>query len=627
MGAVTAREVLALLERRGARLVAGAAGLDRLVSWASAMRARPPAFESLQGGELALLALGTLRALHAQDDSLTLARLVADLAERQVAAIAVAGLLPPHVQDATTASPAAPAGVSAMPGAPRPVIASAAEGDQREPTAEEIALADAARLPLLALPVGTPLPEVERDVIAYVVARGATASAPELESPRDVYDALMRASLRGDDDRALGQRLAGLLGVAVALEDERDVRWCVLPPDFPLPREALVALLRRPSARGELRALGATAEPVPAAGGGAIQANREPAPPEPPVPPVAPAVRVSQLANGLLRLLAPLQARQGVAAYLSLVVAGAPGTGESSIPNETLAARSAVLEQVAPLFALALARRHDLAGVEQRLRVETLDALLAGTYADEGQMRARAAQLGHDLARPHAALVVALDTSAAGGARGSYAELAAGVAEALVAGLEGTWARARGSEVTALLPLPDASSPRGLGELATRAAETVSRAVGASGATWSAGLGEAAVGPAGVRRSHDEARAATQLGLQVLGPRRVARVADLGIYRLLLRLRESGELEDFTRRTLGPLTADPRSGDALIETLDVFFACNGNLSEAARRLHLHRNSLIYRLGRARELLGHDLEDPETRLALQLALKARRVLAL
>jgi purine catabolism regulator len=617
VGAVTAREVLALLERRGARLVAGAAGLDRLVTWASPMHARPPAFESLQGGELALLALGTLRALRAQDDSLTLARLVTDLAERQVAAIAVVGLVSPHAHSA-----------SAMPGAPRSGIPLAAAGDQREPTAEEIALADAARLPLLALPVGTPLPEVERDVIAYVVARGATTGPPEPESPRDVYDALMRASLRGDDDRALGQRLAGLLGVAVVLEDERDVRWCALPSEFPLPREALAALLRRPSARGELRWLGTSAQPAPAAGIGASSVDREPAPPEAATPVAAhTAVRVSPLANGLLRLLTPLQARQNVAAYLSLVVARAPGAEESSTPHKTLAAFSAVLAQVAPLFALALARRHDLAGVEQRLHVESLDALLAGTYADEGQMRARAAQLGHDLARAHAALVVALNTSAEGETRGSYAELATGIAETLAASFEGTWARARGGEVTALVPLSEAPSPGMLAELAARVAETIGRTVGASGVTWSAGLGEAAIGPAALRRSHDEARAAAQLGLQVLGPRHVARADDLGIYRLLLRLRESGELEDFTRRTLGPLTADPRSGDALIETLDVFFACNGNLSEAARRLHLHRNSLIYRLGRARELLGHDLEDPETRLALQLALKARWVLAL
>ena len=51
-----------------------------------------------------------------------------------------------------------------------------------------------------------------------------------------------------------------------------------------------------------------------------------------------------------------------------------------------------------------------------------------------------------------------------------------------------------------------------------------------------------------------------------------------------------------------------------------------NLSQAAIRLQLHRNSLLYRISRIEEVGGIDLEDPDTRLALQVALKARRLLA-
>ena len=76
---------------------------------------------------------------------------------------------------------------------------------------------------------------------------------------------------------------------------------------------------------------------------------------------------------------------------------------------------------------------------------------------------------------------------------------------------------------------------------------------------------------------------------------------------------------------LAPLRSTPRREDHLLETVEVYFACNGNISKAAQRLHLHRNSLLYRLHHIRDLLGHDLENPELRLALQLALKGRRVL--
>jgi PucR family transcriptional regulator, purine catabolism regulatory protein len=176
--------------------------------------------------------------------------------------------------------------------------------------------------------------------------------------------------------------------------------------------------------------------------------------------------------------------------------------------------------------------------------------------------------------------------------------------------------------LAALLPLGEGVEPAAL---ASDLGARLTRVLSAQG--WAAGLGTAATGPAEARRSYAEARDAARLGRLVLGAGHVARPADLGVYRLLLALRGGHELAEFTRTTLGPLLADRRSGDALLETLEVFFACNGNLSEAARRLDLHRNSLIYRLNRARELLGHDLDDPELRLSLQLALKARRVLDL
>ena len=60
----------------------------------------------------------------------------------------------------------------------------------------------------------------------------------------------------------------------------------------------------------------------------------------------------------------------------------------------------------------------------------------------------------------------------------------------------------------------------------------------------------------------------------------------------------------------------------LIRTLTIFFAANGNASEAADRLYLHRNSLPYRLSRIQKLTGLDLKDHRARLALQLGLLAK-----
>ncbi|WIG60764.1 MAG: hypothetical protein OJF49_003512 [Ktedonobacterales bacterium] len=423
-GPVTVRELLGMLHRWQMRVLAGEAGLARPVTWVSAMRARPPAFESFKGNELALISLPALRALRSQVVTLTLPGALHQLSERGVSGVILGG-----ISDE------------------RPLPA-----DETHALEEAQALADNLALPLLALPA-TYLAELEHDIITYLIAR-------------------------------------------------RD---------------------RQPQA------------------------------------------------------------------------VTAPD------PIET-------------------------ARLRESLRSEALEALLTGTYAGEAAMRARAAQLGYDLAQPHAVLVVDLAPSAPplAAALGPHGAdpAAAQLAEEFTAA-QGAWARAREHQVEALLTIP--AREHGLDELAERAGILLARVVDAS-VPWAAGLSEPATAPAQIHRAATEAHDAARFGLAVLGSRRIARPDDLGVYRLLLALRETGSLAPFVQRTLAPLLADARLGDEFIETLEVFFACNGNLSQAAARLNLHRNSLTYRLNRARELLGHDLDDPELRLSLQLAIKGRRVLA-
>lgn len=98
--------------------------------------------------------------------------------------------------------------------------------------------------------------------------------------------------------------------------------------------------------------------------------------------------------------------------------------------------------------------------------------------------------------------------------------------------------------------------------------------------------------------------------------------ANLGVYRLLLPLAETNELRAFATQVLGRLIADERAGKTdLLETLRVYFECNGNVAQTAKALYIHRNTLLYRLDRVREVGALDLDDAETRLQVQLALRA------
>src|SRR4028119_2109562 len=76
------------------------------------------------------------------------------------------------------------------------------------------------------------------------------------------------------------------------------------------------------------------------------------------------------------------------------------------------------------------------------------------------------------------------------------------------------------------------------------------------------------------------------------------------------------------RALVGPLVGHDRSrGSDLVKTLKTYFAAGTNASEAADRLFLHRNSMIYRLERIQALTGLDLKDHRVALALQLGLLA------
>ena len=88
---------------------------------------------------------------------------------------------------------------------------------------------------------------------------------------------------------------------------------------------------------------------------------------------------------------------------------------------------------------------------------------------------------------------------------------------------------------------------------------------------------------------------------------------------MLEDLARSPDLAPF-RELIAPLVEHDRGRRSdLVRTLRVFFAAGGNASEAADRMFLHRNSMLYRLERIQRLTGLDLKDPGVALALQLGL--------
>jgi DNA-binding PucR family transcriptional regulator len=78
----------------------------------------------------------------------------------------------------------------------------------------------------------------------------------------------------------------------------------------------------------------------------------------------------------------------------------------------------------------------------------------------------------------------------------------------------------------------------------------------------------------------------------------------------------------FAGRILGPVLEHDRRTDAgLLATLEAFLDCDGSWRRTADRLHVHLNTVRYRIGRVEALTGRDLGRIGDRLDVYLAVRA------
>jgi DNA-binding PucR family transcriptional regulator len=126
--------------------------------------------------------------------------------------------------------------------------------------------------------------------------------------------------------------------------------------------------------------------------------------------------------------------------------------------------------------------------------------------------------------------------------------------------------------------------------------------------------------PAGLRAAVQEARHARKLA-ELSGGRTSVVVAEEVASHLLLMAALPDELRrSFRERILGPLTAyDATHKSELVRTLRVFLEHSGSWAATAAELHVHVNTLRYRIGRIADLTGRDLNRFPDRVDLYLAL--------
>jgi len=506
-----------------ADVLAGAAYLDRQLSWVVRLRARAPALPPLTGGELVLASIPALQSLDARP---SLARVIEQVAELGVAAMLVVG----------------------------------------DVDHEAELVAERNRLPLIRLAAHLARPEgLELELQRWLVQRKLDVQR-ELASLHLEFNSLALAG----GFPALLERTARLTGKPALLQGlDWALRLRRQPPSGGIPIELVDAALAasRPAAERWAREL--------------VRIDSEPA-----------LVRLELPELHLVHLVAGVRDGSGTGAYVSLV-GRAVDLGERDAGALLAAAGAGSIE---------LVREHASEVARDAVEGDLLDRLARGDVADPDTLIRRASRLGYDLMQPHLAVAARSQSAEHSLLIDSMTTLAPN--RAVLAGQ-------RGDHVLAVIDA-DVATVR----------------------TWqrerlcSVGVGGPTCGPTGLARALSEATQALELGERLLGPGQTAVFSELGIFTFLLRSHSAEALHALHNSTLGRVEAyDGSKGAELVQTLEAYFASRCSPDATAKRLHLHRNSLLYRLRRIEEIAGVRLDDPETRLLLHLALRVGQVLPL
>jgi carbohydrate diacid regulator len=238
----------------------------------------------------------------------------------------------------------------------------------------------------------------------------------------------------------------------------------------------------------------------------------------------------------------------------------------------------------------------------------------------------RAAELGYDLTVPRAVVVVdvtaAPDDAATIPARTPSDIVAAGeptLRPALLRTMRTTFAGPH--DIVAAMPsdrfvvLPRARSGQD-DELRTRCRGLVERLSRRHGPQTAVGIGPVATTVVGLHHAYQDASAAVRLGVHLTGWRTVNTIDDVRIHQLLTAIgqRPRGRFVDALTVRMRAETDWP----SLRQTVVAWCESGFSLLHAADALHVHRNTLVYRLKRIARLTDRPVRDHRTTLALYLA---------
>jgi purine catabolism regulator len=287
------------------------------------------------------------------------------------------------------------------------------------------------------------------------------------------------------------------------------------------------------------------------------------------------------------------------------------------------------LARCATVVALWITREQAVTAVENKYRGDFLRDIFLDRAGNPDFVLEHAASFGWDLRGSSVVLSAQIDAQAPGEERASQTlrrhwqdRFAAAWRQVTATLAPGSPCADFSSEVVAVLPVADMARAE---QLVGRVLHAVAGDKGGGRRSFSVGVSRLAPDITGLPEAYAHARRALEVGRRVHGRGSTTWFDELGLHRLLAMIPDSAELDAFVHDVLGDLAADTDEAKALRETLQVLLDTNFNVAEAARAQFFHYNTMRYRVGKLERMLGPVSTDPDLRLDVAVALKAREVI--
>lgn len=559
---ITVSEALKIGPLKRSKLIAGAGGLGNVIRHVTIMDT-PDIKKWLKGGEFLLTNVFVIK-----DDPNAQIELIREISTQQVSALGIK--LKRYVETVP---------------------------------AEMLALADQYDLPIIEIPIDCAWIDVMNPVITEILNRQLAL----LKHSERIHRELTRITLTGGGVDRIARNLAELLESPVVILDERLSLLAVSPAtgggnggiaerDCSLFKEELLAELAQCLSCRDSREIPLSS---------------------------------IELGNKDKWIAFPIQSESTIYGWISVANRNRP------LSEWDLVA----VEQAAMVAALEMVKARAVRETERRFRNDFLHDLLSGSIKSEETAIQRARFLDINLQGRFAVMIVDIDRfqEYSGHLMGSpegetrMQHLKEGFLRAVKSLVSGYAKHSifmdRSDSIAVLLPVTGEavdSSKQAIMDLANQVRKGVNNAL--KDVTVSVGVGRTCDRVTDLHQSYTQAKQALLYGRNVWGRNHTFHFDDLGVYRLLCRYPDRGELNVFCQEMIGPLIEyDKVNSSDLIESLEKYFVNDGDIPRTSAALFVHPNTLRYRLRRIEKILGEDLSSGETRGNLFVAIKIWRLL--